>query len=112
VRAATLEIAGQLEPLVAALRVALDSTASEPPEPSTATAPANAAQSREAGAQLTRLLSELDPAAADFVETNRASLRPLFDDGAWREFEQLVQGYAFADAHGQLEQVLKGLPAS
>ena len=112
VRAATHEIAGQLEPLVAALRVALDSTASEPPEPSTATAPANPAQSREAGAQLTRLLSELDPAAADFVETNRASLRPLFDDGAWREFEQLVQGYAFADAQVQLEQALKGLPAS
>ena len=56
---------------------------------------------------MTALLSELDPGAADFVETNRAALRPLFGDGTWPEFEQLVQGYAFADAQARLEQALR-----
>ena len=37
--------------------------------PSTTTTPPNPAQSREAASQLTTLLSELDPGAADFVET-------------------------------------------
>ncbi len=74
---------------------------------STPATPANPAQSREAAAHLATLLSELDPGAADFVETNHAALRPLFDDGTWREFERLVQGYAFADAQAQLEQALE-----
>jgi hypothetical protein len=56
---------------------------------------------------LITLLSESDPGAADFVETSHAVLRPLFDDGTWREFETLVQGYAFADAQAQLERVLE-----
>ncbi len=60
---------------------------------------------------MTALLSELDPGAADFLETNHAALRPLFGDGTWREFEALVQGYAFADAQAQLEQALERLPA-
>jgi hypothetical protein len=66
----------------------------------------DAAGSREAAARLIALLSELDPGAADFVETHRAALRPLFDDGAWREFEGFVQGYAFADAQARLEEAL------
>jgi hypothetical protein len=38
-------------------------------------------------------------------------LRPLFGDGSWQQFEQLVQGYAFADAHAQLQQALKSVSA-
>ena len=98
-------------PLVAELRAALDPTAAGAPEPSTPATPANPAESREAAAQLTALLSELDPGAADFVETNHAALRPLFDDGTWQEFEKLVQGYAFADAQAQLEQALESFAA-
>ena len=60
---------------------------------------------------MTTLLSELDPGAADFVEANHAALRPLFGDGTWREFEQLVQGYAFADAQAQLEQAVRAFSA-
>src|SRR5262249_14593277 len=52
---------------------------------------ANPVQSREAAAQLTRLLTESDPAAADFIAANRATLRPLFASETWPQFEKLVQ---------------------
>ena len=68
----------------------------------------NPAQSREAAVQLARLLSESDPGAADFIEANHA-LRPLFAGGRWRRFEQLVQGYSFAEALAQLEEAMKGI---
>ena len=50
--------------------------------------------------------------AADFVETNHAALRPLFDSAAWPEFEKLVRGYAFADAQAQLDHALKTFAGS
>ena len=53
------------------------------------------------------LLSEFDAGAADFIETNHAALRPLFDDDAWEPFEKLVQGYAFADAQAQLDLAVR-----
>lgn len=56
------------------------------------------------------LLAEFDPGAADFIETNRADLQPLFAGEKWAEFEKLVQGYAFAEAQAQLGQELKRLP--
>ena len=68
------------------------------------------AQSREAAAQLTKLLSEFDPGAVDFIEANQAALRPLFAGEAWPRFEKLVQGYAFADAQTQLEQAMNSHP--
>ena len=55
--------------------------------------------------------SELDPAAADFIEANHAALRPLFDVAIWPEFEKLVQEYAFADAQAHLEHALESFPA-
>jgi signal transduction histidine kinase/CheY-like chemotaxis protein/HAMP domain-containing protein len=113
VRAATQRVAAHLEPVVTALRAALDaiaspgSTASASPGHSPATPPVDPARSREAASHLTTLLSELDPGAADFIEMNHAALRPVFDDGTWREFEGLVQGYDFARAQAQLEQALE-----
>ena len=65
------------------------------------------AQSRDAAATLTALLSELDPAAIECLESNYAALRPLFADTTWPVFEDLVRGYAFADAQAQLELALK-----
>jgi hypothetical protein len=56
---------------------------------------------------LTTMLGELDAGAAHFLEAHRATLRPLFGDGSWNEFERLVQSYAFADAQSELEQALK-----
>ena len=86
VEAAREQVAAQLIPLVAALRAALPPTAAGALEPSTPAAPTSPAQSREAAAHLTVLLSEGDPGAADFLETHHAALRPLFGDGPWREF--------------------------
>ena len=65
-------------------------------------------QSREIGVQLLTLLAAFDPGAVDFIEANRAALRPLFDDGAWLTFEKLVSDYAFAEAQAGLERVLSG----
>ena len=60
---------------------------------------------------MTTLLAELDPGAADFVATHQSTLRPLFGDSSWSDFLRLVQGYAFADAHAQLEQAVKTFAA-
>jgi hypothetical protein len=59
------------------------------------------------GMQFIKLLSEFDPGAAEFIETNSGALRPLFPGGTWQQFAQQVQNYAFAEAQAQLEQALK-----
>jgi two-component system, sensor histidine kinase and response regulator len=112
VDAAREQVAAALAPLTAELQTALNSTSSEPPAPPRPSPPASAAQSREAAAHLTALLSELDPRAADFVEANHAALGPLFGDRAWADFEQLVQRYAFADAQAQLAHAVGSFHAA
>ncbi len=105
-------VAAVLDPLVADLRGRVASPAPEAvAEPSVATV-ANPAESRDAAAKLSTLLNDLDPGAADFIESHRALLRPLFDGQAWPEFEKLVQGYAFTDAQAQLEQALRSFAGS
>jgi two-component system, sensor histidine kinase and response regulator len=111
IEAARTQLAAQLIALVTALRAALPSTGSGAPEPAIPSTPPSAAQSREAAAQLTGLLSERDPGAAEFLEAHQATLRPLFDDARWRELTGLVQGYAFEDAQAQLEQALESFPS-
>ena len=107
VASAKQQVAAVLDPLVTQLQAALSSPAPETPGPAAAAPAANPAQSREAATQLTKLLAEFDPGAADFIEANHAALRPLFAGDAWPQFEKLVQGYAFSDAQAQLEQALK-----
>jgi len=102
------QVTAVLDPLITGLNACLGSPAAKP----AASAPApmvDPVKSRETAAQLTKLLSEFDPGAADFIEANRPALQPLFPDDSWPEFEKLVQGYAFADAQTQLEQALKAL---
>jgi CheY-like chemotaxis protein len=111
VDAAKQQVAAQLLPLVTELRAALHPTAIDAPEHSMPATSPNPAPSREAAVHLTALLSECDPGAADFLETNHAALRPLFDDGTWREFNARVQGYAFEDAQAQLKQALERFPS-
>jgi hypothetical protein len=112
VDAARHQVAAALGPLIVDVRAALNLVASEPPAVAVPPTAVNAALSREAAAQLTALLSDLDPAAADFVETNHAALRPLFEGEAWATFATLVQGYAFTDAQAQLAQALETFPAA
>ena len=111
VEAAKYRVAAALDPLLAQLQNALSS--SEPLTPalaSTPPPPADPAQLRAAATQLTKLLSEFDPGAVEFIESNQATLRSLFNGDTWLQFEKLVQNYAFADAQAQLEQAIKGLP--
>jgi two-component system sensor histidine kinase/response regulator len=110
IESAKREVGTVLDPLLLQLKSALDSMAKAPSATAAPPAAADAAQTRTAAAQLVKLLSEFDPGAADFIETNQSALRPLFADDAWSQFERLVQGYAFADAQVQLEQALKNLP--
>jgi two-component system, sensor histidine kinase and response regulator len=111
VEPAKQQVTAALDALLAELQAALSSAAPEAPAQATAAA-ANPAQSREAAAQLTRLLSEFDPGAADFIETNHAALRPLFAGDGWPQFEKLVESYSFAEAQAHLEQALKHFPVS
>jgi len=108
VESAKHQVAAALDPLIAGLNAGLGSPAAKP----AAATPApmvDPVKSRETAAQLSKLISEFDPGAADFIEANRAALQPLFHDGTWAEFEKLVQGYSFADAQAQLERALKSL---
>ena len=108
VDAARQQVAARLEPFVTELRAALDSIAAEAPAQSTTAAPADPAQSREAAAHLTALLSELRSGRGGFRRERimRRCVR-CSTSATWREFEQLVQGYAFADAQARLEQALE-----
>ena len=109
VETAKRRVAATLDPLVTALRALPEVFPAEDKVNPTTPTSVQLPQSREAAGRLTRLLSEFDPGAADFVEANQAALRPLFGDAGWPEFEKLVQGYAFADAQTRLEQALKGV---
>ena len=108
--AAKQKVRAALDPLILSLRSVVGSGAPTPPQlpaGKTLTEPVNAVRSREAAVRLAALLADLDPGAADFVETNQAVLRPLFADGGWAEFERLVEGYSFSDAQARLEQALE-----
>jgi len=106
------EVAAALDPLLAQLQAALRPPEAETPAQAPPPPVADPAQSREAAAQMTKLLSEFDPGAADVLEANQAVLRPLFSGETWSTFAKLVQDYAFAEAQAQLEQALKNLPAA
>ena len=98
-----------LDPLVSGLNAALGSPESTVTVQVSA-APVDPVQSREVAGQLAQLLSEFDPGAADFIVAHRAALVPLFGEEAWQQFENLVQGYVFAEAEAKLEQALKEPP--
>jgi two-component system sensor histidine kinase/response regulator len=108
IETAKQSVASALDPLVAALQQAFPDPAGEA-APAPTTVAVDPAQTRAAAAQLTQLLAEFDPGAADFIEANQAALRPLFPGERWPQFTALVQGYAFAEAQAQLEQAVKSL---
>jgi hypothetical protein len=66
-----------------------------PPESRSAVDPA---ETHAAAEHLAKLLSDFDSGAVEFIEDNRAALRPLFPGAAWTELEKLVQNYDFAGA--------------
>jgi two-component system sensor histidine kinase/response regulator len=103
------QLTAVLEPLLGNLRAALNAavTQAQTTEP---VLPVDAAQARETAMQMLKLLSEFDPGAVDFLETNQAALRPLFTSEAWAEFQKQVQSYSFGDAQAQLEKACNQLP--
>jgi two-component system sensor histidine kinase/response regulator len=106
--AALARLAAVLDPLLARLRAAIDTSTAV-----TAAAPAvTAAQTRAIAAKLTKLFADFDTSAVTFAEENQASLRPAFDAATWEQFLRHTQGFAFADAQALLDQVLAHLPAS
>jgi len=114
--AAELEFAKQsvraaLDPLVAQIQTALNASVPETEAQDLTTPAADPAQSRKAAAQLSQLLTECDPGAANFVAANRANLRPLFADETWPQFEKLVQDYSFADAQEKLDEAQRSFSA-
>jgi signal transduction histidine kinase/DNA-binding response OmpR family regulator/HPt (histidine-containing phosphotransfer) domain-containing protein len=111
VAAATRELADVLTPVLSQLRAALGPAPHETPQPAITGASCDPAQSLEAAARLTTLLSEFDPAAAAFLESNCSALRPLFGDSGWPYFEKLVGGYAFADAQKELDEAVRSFSA-
>jgi two-component system sensor histidine kinase/response regulator len=104
--AAKQQVAAALDPLAAQMRSAFSAPVFDRAA-AAAAVPTDPAQSREAAAQLTRLLAEFDPGAVDFIESNQTALEPLFPGETWTQFETHIQNYAFADAQTQLEQALK-----
>jgi two-component system sensor histidine kinase/response regulator len=109
IKASGEKVSALLNPLVARLQTVLN--AAPPQQVAQPAAAVDPGQTREAAAELKRLLTESDPGAADFIEANHTALRPLFKDGAWGIFEKAVQNYSFAEAQAQLEQAGKDSPA-
>jgi signal transduction histidine kinase/DNA-binding response OmpR family regulator len=107
-QSAIQQVGSALAPVIAEIGDALSANAA-PELPRLPETPGvfDPAQSRESATTLRTLLSDLDPAAIDYLETNHAVLRPLFAVAEWPAFEDLVRGYAFADAQSRLEQALK-----
>ena len=113
VQAAKAQVAGALDPLVSQLRGVLPSAGPVTPAPATASLlPVDLEQARAAAAQLTKLLSEFDPAAVEFIEANQAAVRSLFAGDTWPQFEKLAQNYAFAEAQIHLDLALQNLPTA
>jgi two-component system, sensor histidine kinase and response regulator len=116
--AARRDAAAELDRLVARLSFALDGDGggpeSRPATSDTATIDMAApppARCSETAAQLTTLLSDFDPSAANFLDANRAALKPLFADATWAQFEQHVLEYAFGEAREELEQAVQHFSA-
>jgi signal transduction histidine kinase/DNA-binding response OmpR family regulator/HPt (histidine-containing phosphotransfer) domain-containing protein/CHASE3 domain sensor protein len=101
------QVAAHLEPLVGALRGALQPAPAATPAPEPAAGSVNPAESRKAAGGLLALLSASDPSASDFLASHRAALRPLFAEGTWPAFERLVADYSFDEAQTRLEEALQ-----
>lgn len=112
VKVAIQQLASALDPLVARLNTASGLVAAENQAPVRAMRPIGSAQVRDAATELTKLLSEFDSSAVEFIDGNHAALRSLFTNQKWIQFEKSVQNYAFADAQALLEQALKNLPVT
>ena len=98
-----------LDPVMSELRQALQHAASDVTVAARApsVAAVDPARIREVATEVTRLLAESDPGAADVITANAPVLQALFDDSAWLAFESRVHSYDFAGAQDDLERALQ-----
>jgi len=98
-------LASVLSPLIADLRAALgEPPMATPPDGRVAVDPVLI---RETVARMTKYLGEFDPAASECLVSDLPRFRALFDAATLAQFEQHVNGYAFAEAQALLEQAAK-----
>ena len=66
----------------------------------------------ETVARMHKCLAEFDPAAVDYLSSELAYFRAVFDAPTFAQFEQCVATYDFAEAHALLGQAAKarGIP--
>jgi len=88
--------------VIPSLRDALGVPKAQPPA-----APMDPAQKKTVIAQMTKHLSEFDPAAAECLAANRELLGSLFSPSDFTEFEQQVQTYAFDAAAVKLDNAAR-----
>jgi two-component system sensor histidine kinase/response regulator len=96
------QVRSVLDPLLAELQ---RQPSGATPLESVATGPIDRTAATEVVRELGRLLAEFDGSAGDFMEAKRAILQPCFGPERWAQFQQALEGYAFADAQTQLQQV-------
>jgi two-component system sensor histidine kinase/response regulator len=98
-----------LDPVMSELRKALQHGASDVPVAARAPSPTavDPARIREVAMEVTRLLAESDPGAADVITANAPVLQALFDESAWLAFESRVHSYDFSGAQEDLERALQ-----
>jgi CheY-like chemotaxis protein len=100
-----------LSPLIAELRNALKAVAPETaPQFDAAHIATEPAQFHEAAQHLASLLSEFDPGAADFIETNQSRLRPLFTNEEWEQLKQNARAYAFQECQVLVVKAMQKIP--
>ena len=62
-------------------------------------------------AQMNQHLAEFDAAASDCLEAHHGVFASLFSAEEFAEFEKHLQGYAFSEAHAQLQRATRTLDA-
>jgi two-component system, sensor histidine kinase and response regulator len=109
-------LANALSALVAAVRTVLGEPHAEPVAGPPA---ADLVMIRDAVTRMMRCLTDFDPAAVEYLDSDRSAFRAVFDAAAFAQFERHISGYAFAEAQILLEEAvlargisLKETPAS
>jgi two-component system sensor histidine kinase/response regulator len=106
VEPARQQLAAALDSLLAPLKAALSCASPENPEPSVS-AVSSPEQLGAVTEQLTTLLTESDPAVADFIDANQVLLRPLFTPEAWQQMRNHAQAYAFDECQSFVKQAIQ-----
>jgi signal transduction histidine kinase/DNA-binding response OmpR family regulator/HPt (histidine-containing phosphotransfer) domain-containing protein/HAMP domain-containing protein len=100
------EFSGAVEDLVNHIRAALPPEDGAPPSAAPAM-PLDPAQAKRSLEEMLSHLNNLDPTAAECLEANRNVFQALLPGDSYARFEQIVNGFAFAEALTQLQVAAK-----